>query len=230
MRVPPEKKLKMLALRQMCAPGALAWLSALILGGCAGASTDPHTGGLAGGITGIATGAYDQRVAAREASLQSLNDAEAGLVRRIGSAEDRIKALDRQIAARKAALQKLKAELAEIDRSITLVRQSIAVGQGMEASARAANERKALALKPLEAQRDLVRKMTDELEASERKEALYYEQLRRPGPGSPMSAPPAASDALVAAFEARGRDADTRKAEAEELVRKLKIQVAQLGG
>lgn len=214
-------------LRRSSVGGSAAIMTALLLGGCAGVSTDPHTGGLAGGIRGLATGAYDQRVAVREASLQSLEDAEAGLVRRIGVAGDRLKVLDRQMASRKSALQKLKLELDEIDRTIALVRQSIAVGGGIDASVRAANDRKASALKPLQAQRDLVKRMTDELEANERQEAINYEQLKGGAPD--RAAPPDKNDTSIAAFEARGRAADTKKAEAEELMKNLKVQVAQLG-
>lgn len=203
---------------------------ALLLGGCAGASTDPHTGGLAGGITGLATGAYEQRIADRTASLQSLNDAEAALSRRVGTAQDRLKALDGQIASRKSALQKLKAELAEIDRNIARVRQSIAVERGIEGAVKTANDKKRAALKPLEAQRDLVRRMTDELEANERQEAMLYEQLKaKPGTAPAAPGSPGGPDRMIAEMEARGRAADTKKAEADQLVKTLKVQVAALG-
>ena len=36
------------------------------LAGCANVSTDPRSGGLAGGINGIVTGAYEQRIEDRK--------------------------------------------------------------------------------------------------------------------------------------------------------------------
>lgn len=62
-------------LRVWCLCSAV-WLA---LSGCANTSTDPREGGLLGGITGLQSGAYEQRIAEREQRLAELRATQEAL-------------------------------------------------------------------------------------------------------------------------------------------------------
>lgn len=211
---------------------ACAACAVALLAGCADVTTDPKAGGLAGGINGLVTGAYDQRIADRQASLDRLNDAEAALVARAGSAEGKLRAVDKQIAQRKSAIERLRADIAEIDRSIEKARRLRAISGGMEASARAANARREQDLAPLLAQRDLLKRMTDDLEAVERQSAIVATQGYAGGMGGNAGARSEAGASRGASpgvgGGAAGAQADAQAAEALKIAATLKAETAKL--
>ena len=58
----------------------LAWLLLLLAAGCAGTvSSDPNEGGLLGGIHGLSSGKYEERVKEREQGLQHLQEIQRNL-------------------------------------------------------------------------------------------------------------------------------------------------------
>lgn len=144
---------------------ALALVGPILAGCCTGVTTDPRRGGLAGGVCGATTGAYDQRLVDRQNELASLDDsrrrlerslATSGgeardLERRVGEArvraEDRasrVRALDADIARLEASKQlsraehdALQAEIAQLDREVS---DLMARARGSEMAARALRE------------------------------------------------------------------------------------------
>ena len=91
----------MKAIRILLASVLVAGLSA-----CATTSTDPREGGLAGGISGLSSGAYEERVREREERLAELRAAQAEL-----------DAESRELEATHAERQQLvEQERAELDR------------------------------------------------------------------------------------------------------------------
>lgn len=138
--------------RKPCARAArraLPVLAALFLSGCcSGVSTDPREGGLAGGVCGKATHAYDQRLRHRQQQLASLSEAQRDLQARLGSDRRRAAALgtsvaakkrrqddqqrlavqlDEQIAAEKAAIDGARAEKAAIEAEIIALDRKLAI-------------------------------------------------------------------------------------------------------
>ena len=150
---------------------------AAVLTGCAGATTDPRAGGLAGGINALATGAYDKRLAEREAALRDLDAAETALAGRAAASTDRLKTIEKEIAGRKVAIKRLKADLAEIETKMARVRAQSAILGGVRSAVDGANDRKRDALRPLEDQLATLRAMTDELESNGQKEQVRLSSL-----------------------------------------------------
>ena len=207
----------------------VAPLLALSLVGCAGASTDPHTGGLAGGLTGITTGAYDKRIGDREANVADLDAAGAALSNRVGSAKQRLGDLERRLAERTSSLQKMRAELQAIDKAIATARAGIAAQQGTLGSVEAENQRKNAVLTPLLTERNALARMVDELENNHRIQAQNYQRYKSTPGASPSSPANAGDDVQVAEMEKRLADFDQKQAEALERMKKVKILVAQAG-
>lgn len=67
--------------------GSFVCCAFLALAGCANVSTDPRAGGLAGGINGIVTGAYEQRIEDRKTELSDLERAEDRMRGRVAGAK-----------------------------------------------------------------------------------------------------------------------------------------------
>ncbi|MEN3794670.1 hypothetical protein [Fulvimarina sp. MAC3] len=103
--------------------------TALLLSGCcSNVTTDPRAGGLAGGVCGNVTGAYDQRVAMLQAKAGDLDTANARLQGRLTSQRQvagslaaelsakrrRLAALERKLASKRAALARGQADAREL--------------------------------------------------------------------------------------------------------------------
>ena len=106
-------------------PLAPLLIAAALLGGCA-TTDDPHEGGLAGGIYGLSSGAYDRRIEDREQSLQRLDEVQREL-------DSEKQELDAQRANKQARLDQLDASLGQLDRETAVLakrlrEQSAALG------------------------------------------------------------------------------------------------------
>lgn len=85
---------------QRVRPGLVMVVLPLFLAGCcSGVTTDPRGGGLAGGVCGQMTGAYDARLQSREAELAGLADARGGLEARLNTERSRASGLGTSIAS-----------------------------------------------------------------------------------------------------------------------------------
>lgn len=105
-------------------------LLALPLGACCtNASTDPRQGGLAGGTCGMATGAYDARIAARTQQLAAIGAADAKLRASLASSAAEATRLDRQVDTASRAAEARQRELAGIDAQIRRLEASNAVSR-----------------------------------------------------------------------------------------------------
>lgn len=175
---------------------------AVCLAGCSSVSTDPHTGGLMGGIHGITTGAYAKRIDDKQAEVADLEAAGEALGQRVGDAQQRLKSLDRMFAERTSKLARLKSEIAEIDRLIAAGKLGMTAGQGTLASIETDNARKDEILRPLQAERDTLARMIQELEQNHIVEAQNYQRMRSPSePGKVQ--PGSSSETQMADIEKR---------------------------
>jgi septal ring factor EnvC (AmiA/AmiB activator) len=202
---------------------------ALVVAGCATASTDPHTGGLAGGIAGITTGSYEKRLDERQAAIDDLDQAGAALNGRIGAANDRIRDLERRLASRTNNLQRMRAELAEIDKSIATIRVTNAAKQGTLSSVEAVNQNKNAVLTPLISERNKLQTMVEELESNHRREASDYQQLKAAPPAPATPAGRSSEDIQVAEMERRARELDQKQYDAAQRIEKLKTSTKLAG-
>ena len=80
----------------------------LIFYACAGTSTDPKEGGLFGGIHGLSSGKYEERVRQREERLDSLKKAQKNLKEEQKALEKERQDKDRIIAEQKRRLAELQ--------------------------------------------------------------------------------------------------------------------------
>ncbi|MGH8501767.1 MAG: hypothetical protein ACREVE_04720 [Gammaproteobacteria bacterium] len=94
---------------------------ALALAACS-ASTDPNEGGLFGGVRGLSTGAYEKRVAEREARLARLHEIQRNLnadeVALTGEQADKrqaIAALQRELAALGSESEQLSLDVERLE-------------------------------------------------------------------------------------------------------------------
>lgn len=90
----------------------------LFLASCANVSTDPSEGGLMGGIKGLQTGAYDQRVQERQDRLSRMQALQSQL-----SSEQRQLELDR--SASQAALDEERRRLQQLNSNVMQLRQNV---------------------------------------------------------------------------------------------------------
>ena len=90
----------------------------MIVGGCAGTtSTDPKEGGLIGGIRGISTGEYEERIKQREERLKRMREMQKDLDTEQAGLEAEKEAKARKVAGQRRELEELlkKAEALTID-------------------------------------------------------------------------------------------------------------------
>jgi len=90
----------------------------MMAGGCAGTtSTDPKEGGLIGGIRGISSGEYEERIKQREERLQRLGEMQKDLDTEQAALEAEKEAKARKIAEQRRELEELleKTEALTID-------------------------------------------------------------------------------------------------------------------
>ena len=90
----------------------------MMAGGCAGTtSTDPKEGGLIGGIRGISTGEYEERIKQREERLKRMREMQKNLDTEQAGLEAEKEAKARKVAGQRRELEELlkKAEALTID-------------------------------------------------------------------------------------------------------------------
>ncbi|BCU06324.1 hypothetical protein Atep_10010 [Allochromatium tepidum] len=99
----------------------IAWsivLLALWLGGCASVSTDPREGGLAGGIKGLSTGAYDARIREREDRLAVLRQVQGELETERDDLEYTKAQRKQKVAAERARVRRMNRDIAALNRRV----------------------------------------------------------------------------------------------------------------
>lgn len=89
-----------------------------VLSGCANVSTDPREGGFFGGVSGINSGAYDQRIRERDERLAQLRETQRGLEQETSQLEAHKSATARQVEADRARVHKLNADVAALDKRV----------------------------------------------------------------------------------------------------------------
>jgi chromosome segregation ATPase len=88
-----------------------------LLAGCA-TSSDPRQGGLFGGLSGLSSGTYDQRVKEREAQLHASQQSQAELSSENARLEQEKAARQALVAQERQKLTKLDQEVQGLDRKV----------------------------------------------------------------------------------------------------------------
>lgn len=214
-------------LRLMNLSAALVCCTALPFAGCSNVSTDPRTGGLAGGINGIVTGAYEQRIEDRKTELSDLERAEDRMRGRVAGAKTELAELERRLAQRRTALQKMRSEIAEIGRRISTARadaESKRAALAAQNSTNSDTQAKVDALKTkineLSADLDKLQRLTRELEENNRQEAMLYQRLKQQKDGG--------QETIIADIEHRAKVAEQQTADAGARLERLKAATAKM--
>lgn len=108
------------------------------LSGCAGATTDPSTGGLAGGLNGIVTGAYERRITEKQNELNDLEASERALLSRIDASHQTQTSLSLESVALRGRLERIEAKSRALDEQLVQARAAL----GDDAASLAALEKK----------------------------------------------------------------------------------------
>jgi chromosome segregation ATPase len=103
-------------------------LTAMLLGGCAG-QHDPRTGGFFGGVAGLGSGGYKDRVAEREARLEELRATQRELDAEKGQLETQKSAVQALVDKDQARVKAMQAEIAALDKKT----KSLAAQDGADA-------------------------------------------------------------------------------------------------
>lgn len=90
-------------------------LAALLLGGCAG-QHDPRTGGFFGGVAGLGSGGYKDRVAEREARLAELRATQSELDAEKGQLEAQKSAAQAQLDKDQALVRAMQTEISALEK------------------------------------------------------------------------------------------------------------------
>lgn len=98
-------------------------LSPLVMGACEGVSSDPRQGGLAGGLCGLSSGAYQRRLDARQRELNSLDAINRRLESRAGNGQREAAGLAARIVQQKRQLAAAEAELAQLRVEVAALQQ-----------------------------------------------------------------------------------------------------------
>ncbi|MBB3192398.1 hypothetical protein [Halomonas cerina] len=85
----------------------------LLLGGCA-STGDPREGGLFGGVQGLSSGTYDQRVREREDRLAALRDTQSELAEERQSLDHSRAGAERQLAVETRRLADLQGDTSQL--------------------------------------------------------------------------------------------------------------------
>ena len=88
-----------------------------VLGGCATGDQDPRTGGLLGGLSGIGSGAYENRVKEREARLEQLRATQSQLDAEKSQLEQQQSAAYAQLGKDQAEVSAMQSEIAKLEKS-----------------------------------------------------------------------------------------------------------------
>lgn len=95
----------------------LMMLVAGLLGGCASGDQDPRTGGLLGGISGLSSGSYENRVKEREARLQQLRATQSQLDAEKGQLEQQQSAAYAKVAKDQSEVDVMQSDIARLEKS-----------------------------------------------------------------------------------------------------------------
>ncbi|SHO52110.1 hypothetical protein [Desulfopila aestuarii] len=109
----------------------LMMLVAGLLGGCASGDQDPRSGGLLGGISGLSSGAYENRVKEREARLQQLRATQSQLDAEKGQLEAQKSTAQAQLDKDQARVKAMQSEIAALDKKT----KSLAAMEGTDKQA-----------------------------------------------------------------------------------------------
>jgi chromosome segregation ATPase len=139
-------------------------MTAVVVGGLVGVAgcntTNPKEGGFFGGVGGMASGAYDQRIEERQASLNRLRAAEAEL-----SGERQ--SLEAQERARQAEIARLRAGVSQLDRETQSLKREVAGLQARDSTSAARLSELRERLSALDRRLDGVKRGTDALEGAD---------------------------------------------------------------
>ncbi len=100
-----------------------------LLAACA-TSTDPHEGGFLGGVQGLSSGVYEQRLREREERLQRLREEQRELERERDELKQRDQGLARRLAVERGRLRKLSEETRGLQRRIDALRATRKASSG----------------------------------------------------------------------------------------------------
>jgi len=106
-------------------------LAAALAGGCA--SDNPREGGFLGGVAGLATGKYEDRVRSREESLDSLKAARAEIEAEQAGLESQKAASERQIKDERQKLARLQTDTRKLSEKVRTLKADDARQQGQVA-------------------------------------------------------------------------------------------------
>ncbi len=107
----------MLRYINLLSTGGFLCALALLGSGCA-SSTDPREGGFLGGVQGLQSGAYEERVQSRADSLNRLRDLQQDLDAKQANLESQKAGLEEELALERQSL-------AALDREVTGLEQSV---------------------------------------------------------------------------------------------------------
>lgn len=88
-----------------------------VLGGCATGDQDPRTGGLLGGISGLSSGGYENRVKGKEARLEQLRATQSQLDAEKGQLELQQSAAYAQLGKDQAQVSAMQSEITKLEKS-----------------------------------------------------------------------------------------------------------------
>jgi chromosome segregation ATPase len=97
--------------------GLLLFALAIFCSGCA-SSTDPREGGFFGGVQGLQSGAYEERVQSREESLDRLRALQAELDAEQSSLGAEKRSLEEEVALERQNLTAMEQEVAGLEQSL----------------------------------------------------------------------------------------------------------------
>lgn len=118
---------------------ALAVIAPALSACCNGVDTDPRRGGLAGGVCGTTTGAYEGRLQTRRDELASLDDARSRLERHLASTRATADDLGRDVAAATRRAEARRASVAATEAEIARLRARKSVSEAELAALEAEN-------------------------------------------------------------------------------------------
>ena len=205
-------------------PVAALVLAVGVLAGCAGASTDPRSGGLAGGISGIMSGEYERRLEERQESTRQLDVAEARMGERLAGNRTRLRDLEESLAKRRAALTRTKNEIAALSQAIPRVELRNDIMRGEQSDVAAKIQRRKALYVHAKTEQDRLEKMIQDQEQHHDQEALLQERSRKEAARTGTEPPPTTIEDLLR----RSVEDDKRRLQIEEQRKVFQKAVAQI--
>jgi chromosome segregation ATPase len=114
-----------------------------MLGGCAGVDQDPRSGGILGGISGLSSGSYDNRVKDREARLEQLRATQRELDAEKGQLEEQKSAAYAKVAKDQDRVNTMQSEITQLEKKS----KALAAQQGTDKQRVAELDKRVKALK-----------------------------------------------------------------------------------